>query len=310
MNMENTITADVSEPLTLDTDAVASISSSAMLVDLTVTQTRMRKNDPEAAARLAAMSGADSEAFTAIKSLFGKKCEELEAVKKQVTKVRNTHKNLTLPWKDGGGRLLTTAMSFSYHKAVTTEIAKGEALVAELVDAYEDRKEEAKMALGPDYNENDYPSIDKFASKFSFSLDVEPLPTSGDFRIDIQNTGIADIAEQYQSKFNDRYAAAMQDVWNRAHKVCQNMSDKLDYFADEDKKIFRDTLVSNVTDIVDMMRGFNITNDPTMTAAANHLEEAMRVVTPDALRENADLRAETKRSVDEVIKTLPSLDLF
>ena len=37
MNMENTITADVSEPLTLDTDAVASISSSAMLVDLTVT---------------------------------------------------------------------------------------------------------------------------------------------------------------------------------------------------------------------------------------------------------------------------------
>jgi hypothetical protein len=201
-------------------------------------------------------------------------------------------------------------MSFSYHKAVTTEIAKGEALVAELVDAYEDRKEEAKMALGPDYNENDYPSIDKFASKFSFSLDVEPLPTSGDFRIDIQNTGIADIAEQYQSKFNDRYAAAMQDVWNRAHKVCQNMSDKLDYFADEDKKIFRDTLVSNVTDIVDMMRGFNITNDPTMTAAANHLEEAMRVVTPDALRENADLRAETKRSVDEVIKTLPSLDLF
>ena len=32
----------------LDTDAVASISSSAMLVDLTVTQTRMRKNDPEA----------------------------------------------------------------------------------------------------------------------------------------------------------------------------------------------------------------------------------------------------------------------
>ena len=33
-------------------------------------------------------------------------------------------------------------------------------------------------------------------------------------------------------------------------------------------------------------------------------------VTPDALRENADIRAETKRSVDEVIKTLPSLDLF
>ena len=170
MNMENTINAGVdvgvSEPLTLNTDTVASISSSAMLVDLTVTQSRMRKNDPALAARLAAMSGADSEAFTAIKSLFGKKCDELEAVKKQVTKVRNTHKNKTLPWKDGGGRLLTTAMSFSYHEAVTTEIAKGQTLVKVLVNAYEQRKEEAKMALGSDYNENDYPSIDKFASKF------------------------------------------------------------------------------------------------------------------------------------------------
>ena len=94
------------------------------------------------------------------------------------------------------------------------------------------------------------------------------------------------------------------------HKALTSMSERLDYTDKENKKIFRDTLVSNVTDIVDMMRGFNITNDPTMTAAANHLEEAMRVVTPDALRENADLRAETKRSVDEVIKTLPSLDLF
>ena len=294
----------------LDTNAVASISSSAMLVDLTVTQARMRKNDPDAAARLAAMSGAEPDAFTAIKSLFGKKCEELEAVKKQVTRIRNAHKNLTLPWKDGGGRLLTTMASFGYHKSITEEIAKGEALVKVLVASYEQRKEEAKMALGPDYNENDYPSLEKFASKFSFSLDVEPLPTSGDFRIDIQKTGIADIAEQYQSKFEDRYATAMQDVWNRAHKVCKNMSDKLDYLAENDKKIFRDTLVSNVTDIVDMMRGFNITNDPTMVAAANHLEETMRVVTPEALRENPSLRAETKRSVDEVIKTLPSLDLF
>ena len=39
------------------------------------------------------------------------------------------------------------------------------------------------------------------------------------------------------------------------------------------------------------------------------LKHAMRGVTPEALREDAYLRSETKRAVDEAIKALPSLDM-
>jgi hypothetical protein len=46
-----------------------------------------------------------------------------------------------------------------------------------------------------------------------------------------------------------------------------------------------------------------------MTAMADKLDDALRGVTPDALREDAYLRAETKRTVDEAIKALPSLDI-
>jgi len=46
-----------------------------------------------------------------------------------------------------------------------------------------------------------------------------------------------------------------------------------------------------------------------MTAMADNLEEAMRGVTPDALREDEWLRRETKRNVDAAIKALPSLDM-
>jgi hypothetical protein len=41
----------------------------------------------------------------------------------------------------------------------------------------------------------------------------------------------------------------------------------------------------------------------------NRLEDTLRGVTPDALREDGYLRAETKRAVDEIIKSLPSLDI-
>ena len=46
-----------------------------------------------------------------------------------------------------------------------------------------------------------------------------------------------------------------------------------------------------------------------MAALTTKLENSLRGVTPDALREDNYLRSETKRNVDEIIKALPSLDL-
>jgi hypothetical protein len=46
-----------------------------------------------------------------------------------------------------------------------------------------------------------------------------------------------------------------------------------------------------------------------MEAMRMKLEDTLQGVTPDALREDEFLRAETKKSVDEVIKSLPSLDI-
>ena len=61
--------------------------------------------------------------------------------------------------------------------------------------------------------------------------------------------------------------------------------------------------------MVELLRVCNVTGSTQMTAMADKLDDALRGVTPDALREDAYLRAETKRTVDEAIKALPSLDL-
>ncbi len=87
------------------------------------------------------------------------------------------------------------------------------------------------------------------------------------------------------------------------------MSERLDYADHEQKKIFRDTLVTNVIDIVELLDVCNVTGDTQMTALKMKLDEALRGITPEALREDEYLRAETKRTVDDVIKSLPSLDV-
>jgi len=100
----------------------------------------------------------------------------------------------------------------------------------------------------------------------------------------------------------------MNDVWQRTYKVLSNMSERLDYEQGE-KKIFRDTLVDNVTDMVELLNVCNVTGDSQMSAMSMKLEDTLRGITPDALREDSYLRAETKRAVDKVIATLPSLDM-
>ena len=101
----------------------------------------------------------------------------------------------------------------------------------------------------------------------------------------------------------------MGDVWQRLHKSLAGMSERLDYSSKEDKKVFRDSLVGNVNDMIELLRVCNVTQSTQMSAMANRLEEAMSGVTPDALREDDYFRAETKAAVDAAIKSLPSLDI-
>ena len=67
--------------------------------------------------------------------------------------------------------------------------------------------------------------------------------------------------------------------------------------------------MDNVLDMIELLDVCNVTGDVQMTALKDKLDTALRGVTPDALREDDYLRAETKRAVDDVIAQLPSLDI-
>ena len=120
--------------------------------------------------------------------------------------------------------------------------------------------------------------------------------------------------EQYEKFYGDQVRSVMLDVWQSVHTAVEKMSERLDYTDVSTKKIFRDSLVDNVMEMVNLLRDFNVTNDPDMERARVQLADALTGITPDALREDDYLRAETKRKVDavkqdikRVMDTLPTL---
>ena len=290
------------------TNNVPSIGSSAMLVELSISTWTGRKLDKRASQDVTAQNHADTGIANVHKKLLGN-CDELTAVQKFTANVRNLHYGMTMPWSDTGLRLLPTAQYFRYHEAMTEVQNEYDRMVQVFLDSYDWAIAHAQAKLGALFNPSDYPSTESIASKFRFRFSYIPLPDAGDFRIDVGNEATEQVRTHYQTYYADQLQTAMQDVWERAYKALTKMSERLDYADHEQKKVFRDTLVSNVLDIVELLDVCNVTGDSQMSALRIRLDDALRGVTPDALREDGYLRAETKKAVDDAIKSLPSLDI-
>lgn len=284
----------------------ATLQSSAMLVELGISVWTARKLDKRASDDVTTQNHADRGMANVNKKLLA--CDELTAIQKFAANARTSHYAMTLPWSDSGLRMLVTAKYFDYHKAMTDLQIEFGRLVQKFLARYEWLINETQIKLGDMYDPAEYPSLDRVQAKFGFRLNYIPLPEAGDFRIDIGNQQADELQQQYASFYGAQLERAMGDLWSRAYEVLARMSERLDYADHEQKKVFRNSLVSNVLDLIDMMETMNITNDPNMQLQSRRLKMAMQGISPEALREDEGLRRDTKRAVDEALKALPSLD--
>ena len=286
-----------------------SLASSAMLVDLSISKWEGKKKDKRASKAVTTNNGAQDGVANVHKKLLGN-CKELQDVLTQGGKIRNTiHYGMTLPWSDKGTRLLPTAMYFDYTTKMSGAIAEFDTLVSTFLSAYQWEISQAQAKLGSLFDITEYPTTDELASKFNVSLTYTPLPDAGDFRVDIPNDAMNEIKKTYSDYYSRSISSAMNDIWTRLHEALTRMSERLDYAGKDDKKTFRDTLVTNVMDIVNILDKCNLTNDSQMSACKNKLTDMLYGITPEVLRESDETRADTKRNIDKVIASLPSLEV-
>lgn len=288
--------------------AAPSIASSSMLVELSISVWTARKQDKRASEEVVAANNADKGVARVTKSLLGA-CDELDALVKFAANVRNTHYNSTLPWSDMGPRLLPTPKYFDYHKAITALQDEFFRMVDAFLSAYDLEVAAAQAKLGDLFDAREYPSTEQLRSKFAFKVNYIPLPTAGDWRLDIGNEALASLREQYEGHYKKQLEGAMNDIWRRLHDTLTVLSRQLADQTEEGRtpKIYA-SVFDRALEVLDLMETCNITNDPTMQLMQRRLAVAFRGVTVEAVKEDTHLRRETKRSIDEAIKSLPSLD--
>lgn len=272
------------------------LASSCIQIDFSAGTWTGRKLDRKASDEVEIQNRAHPRMANVHKKLLGD-CQELIAIRKFVGNVRNSHYRMTLPWSDMGLRIIPTTKYFDYHKQMTEYQNEFYTMLDKFLGVYDWAVIQAETTLGDMFNKNDYPTADTLRGKFNWRLSYIPMPDAGDFRVDIGNEQADAIREQCAEYYSTMFHQAIQEI----AEPLKNMSERLDYSNGEDKKVFRDTLVSNVVTAIDLL---GVTTDPKFVKIKKELDHAFTGITPDALREDPYLRRTTKQAVDNAIASL------
>lgn len=287
---------------------VAGIARSCMLVDLFISTYSGRKQDKRTQDEVTIAKGAASKrAASVYKNLFSE-CKELDAITKFQSAARMKHYKLTLPWSDNGSRLLPTKSFMAYTDDMNAATDEFNALVTKFLDRYDTLVAAAAFQLGSLFDRAEYPTREQVARKFSFEVVYTPMPTSGDFRLDIESEVQGDLAAQYEKRMETQLASASKDAWTRLHGVLSRISDRLTPEPDGKKRIFHETMLSNADELCDLLTALNVTGDPDLEQARIQLQKALFGVSAKELREVESARVEVKKNVDDILKSFDWFD--
>ena len=276
-----------------------SISSSAVLVELNISVWPASKVDKETTDAVNTNASAVRDASQTKKNLFAGTSMRKD-IDKFAARVRLYHNQHTLPWADKGQRLLPTKLFMEYKQTMDGFEHTFNMMCQNFFVMYPNLIQDAGTSLGTLFKLSDYPDIEEVKGKFGFRRSVDPIPESGDFRLDVSNADLEDIKTQYEAKFEERLADAMRAPWDRLHTTLTAMSEKLKDEGNE-KKRYHDSLLTNAQELCELLTKLNVTNDPKLEEARQDLERSIIGVSMDAIKEDGFERETLKKKVDAII---------
>jgi len=136
-----------------------------------------------------------------------------------------------------------------------------------------------------------------------------PVPSGDDFRVDMAQAQIDLIRADIERDVAEAANHAMRDVYRRITDATQRMVDKLQNYkpafrqGDKSEGVFRDSLVENIRDLVNVLPALNITGDNGLYVLGKRMEALTRY-DADELRRNSQLRrdvAEEAKAINDSI---------
>lgn len=225
---------------------------------------------------------------------------ELEDIGKFAADTRNWFTYRTLPWGNEGTKIIPTASLFDFK----AELAQREQAFWELVDrfcgVYYTAIQGAQFKMGALFNADEYPPVETIREKFGFRYVFNPVPEAGDFRVDIGQTGLDELREQFNAAKEEAIAQAMSDMWGRIKEVTERLSRQLRVENETKGKLYQSTL-DGALELCEMLKTMNLTGDAQMERARRDLFNTLNGVDLKDLKQDDGARLAVKAELDDLL---------
>ena len=269
------------------------IRNTLLCVSFSISCWEARKQDKKATREVATNHATDAKVGRYHKDLLPDAAEH-EAILKIRNAWRVWHYDNTLPWGDDASRVLRSAAFLDYTQGYNAFKAQFDQACEDFYAAYPTLIAQAQLRLNTLFDARDYPDVSEVRRRFATRINTYPLPNANDFRV---LDGItAEEAERLRAEaisgLEAQVTDAMKELWGRMHKVVAAVHERLAVPIGAPGATFRDSLLENVRDLLEVLPRLNLTGDSDIARMAVEMDGLARLE-PDTLRASVDARAAT-----------------
>lgn len=208
-----------------------------------------------------------------------------------------------------GFMLIRTSGIEKLEKYLKSRVAEQEELVRKLAQVWPDKIRQSAADLGEYWDAKDYPSIPALISKFAIRWNWIAFGIPDQLPREIFEAE-KEKAEKVWLEATDQITLALREGFK---KLVDNAVERLTVEPGQEKKTFRDSLVGNIVEFLDLFGDRNITCDTELELLVNKAKEVVSGLSPDDLRKNDDMReqiamkfSELSQNLDTMIEQMPS----
>jgi hypothetical protein len=231
--------------------------------------------------------GANAQFLSAGKKLIDTKHPAYKAVTAVRGKVQSYWKSLSLPYPEPGLRLIRQDKIDEF----ATKMREFQEELAEAVETldrrYAELKATARNRLGSLYNSTDYPA--SLRGLFSIEFDF-PSVEPPDYLQQLNPQLYEQECQRVQSRFDEAVKLAEEAFTAELAKLVSHLTERLSGQEDGKPKVFRDSMVENLTEFFQRFRALNVRSNEQLDQLVGQAQQVIRGVEPQDLRDNVGLR--------------------
>jgi hypothetical protein len=247
---------------------------------------------------------ADARFLTAGKRILDVRHEAFRRLTSIRTRIVNYWRGLTLPYTEPGVRLLRQADIPAFVHTLEGFRDELTGAEADLNAVYDEIKADARRRLGRLYDPADYPP--EVRGLFSVEWDFPSIEPPS-YLLRISPEVYEQERQRVAARFEEAVQLAEQAFVTEFARLLAHLTERLSGGAGGERRIFRDSAVTNLTEFFERFRHLNVRSSPELDVLVEQAQELIKGVEPQRLRDHADLRSEIATKMAEVRTNVEAL---